>query len=202
MNKDFEKFNTVIELLSRLPGVGSRTAKRYLLYMLKKNEKFLPAFISALDDLSKNVTTCSNCFQASTSNPCYICNDERREKHVVCVVENMSSLWAVEDSRSYKGLYHVIGENISISRAESPEKLKLDNLITKIESGQVKEVILALSMNVEGQTTLHYIYEHISNYDIKITTLAQGVPIGGELNYLDDVTIGKALNDRKIISFK
>ncbi len=202
MNKDFNKFNKVIELFSLFPGVGSRTAKRYLLYMLKKNSKFLPPLIKALEELSQSITTCNNCFQTSTSNPCYICSDEKRNKNVICIVEDMSSLWAIEDSRSYKGVYHVLGETISATREKSKEKLNLDKLIEKIENKEVEEVILALSMNVEGQTTLHYIYEHISSYDIKITTLAQGIPIGGELNYLDDITIGKALNDRKTITFR
>jgi recombination protein RecR len=198
LSKDGEKeIDNLISLLSKLPGLGPRSARRAVLQMIKKREFLLDPIVKSMSKVGENIKSCSNCGNLSLLDLCSICSDESREKKIICVVEDVSDLWAMERSGVFRGGYYVLGGLMSSFGGLNPEDLKLNRLINRIETEKVVEVILALDATMIGQTTAHYISEKLMVAGTSVTSLAQGVPIGGELDYLDDGTIRAAFSARR-----
>lgn len=189
----------LIQLLARLPGLGPRSARRAALHLLKKREMLMEPLIRALDTVSRTVRTCSVCGNIDTSDPCSICGDERRDGSLLCVLEEVGDLWALERTGSFKGRYHVLGGHLSALDGIGPEDLNIGKLVERAQQGTVKEVILATNLTVDGQTTAHYIAERLQTAGVRVTRLAHGVPVGGELDYLDDGTLTAALRARRAV---
>ena len=187
---------TLIDLMARLPGLGPRSARRAVLAMLKKREALMAPLAQALAGVAISARDCQICGNIGTSDLCAICADPARATHELCVVEDVADLWAMERSRAFKGRYHILGGTLSALDGMGPDELRIPQLIQRIQAEHLTEVILALNATVDGQTTAHYIADALSGTGVKITSLAQGVPIGGELDYLDDGTIGAALRAR------
>ena len=191
----------LIQLLSRLPGLGPRSARRAVLQLMKKREVLMLPLAQAMAKAAESVAVCSNCGNFDTRDPCGICQDPKRDPKLLCVVEDVADLWALERSGAFKGGYHVLGGTLSAIDGRGPDQLNIGRLIeraTKRDDGPaVEEVILALSATVDGQTTAHYISERLADSPIEITRLAHGVPVGGELDYLDDGTLTAALKARR-----
>ncbi|MBI1172952.1 recombination protein RecR [bacterium] len=187
----------LIELMSRLPGLGPRSARRAVLAMLKRREGLMAPLAQALATVALSARDCRVCGNIGTSDLCAICADPARATGEVCVVEDVADLWAMERSRAFKGRYHVLGGTLSALDSIGPDQLRIPDLVARVAEDQVREVILALNATVDGQTTAHYIADALAPSEVRITSLAQGVPIGGELDYLDDGTIGAALRARR-----
>ncbi len=188
---------TLIDLMARLPGLGPRSARRAVLAMLKKREALMAPLAQALAGVALSARDCRVCGNIGTSDLCAICADPARATPELCVVEDVADLWAMERSRAFKGRYHILGGTLSALDGMGPDELHIPELIGRIESEAITEVILALNATVDGQTTAHYIADALGATSVRITSLAQGVPIGGELDYLDDGTIGAALRARR-----
>jgi recombination protein RecR len=191
------EIETLIRLLSRLPGFGARSARRAVLYLIKKRETHLVPLAAAIDDVLATVKTCSVCGNLDSQDPCSVCRDVRRDDNVICVIQDVADLWAIERSGAFRGRYHILGGLLSAMDGVGPEELRLTALEDRIRRTGVSELILALPATVDGQTTAHYIAERLKRDDIKISSPAQGIPIGGELDYLDDGTIQTALKSRR-----
>lgn len=191
------EIETLIRLLSRLPGFGPRSARRAVLYLIKKRETHLVPLAAAIDDVLATVKTCSVCGNLDSQDPCSVCRDTRRDDNVICVIQDVADLWAIERSGAFRGRYHILGGLLSAMDGVGPEELRLTSLEDRIRRTGVSELILALPATVDGQTTAHYIAERLKSDDIKISSPAQGIPIGGELDYLDDGTIQTALKSRR-----
>ena len=189
----------LVQLLARLPGLGPRSARRAALHMLKRREGLMEPLTLAMQEAQDKVKSCDICGNFDSTDPCSLCADQRRDRSMICVVEDVSGLWAMERSGVYRGLYHVLGGQLSALDGVGPDDLNIEKLVTRVKAGGVAEVILATSATVDGQTTAHYIADALEPAQVRITTLAQGVPIGGELDYLDDGTIGAALKARRVI---
>jgi len=190
----------LIQLLARLPGLGPRSARRATLHLVKKREVLFEPLAQAMQSVLDNVLICSHCGNIDTSDPCSICCDPRRDDHTLIVVEEVADLWALERAGVAPHCrYHVLGGRLSPLDGIGPDELNLAGLIERIAQGRVKEVILAVNATIEGQTTAHYITDMIGQYDIKVTRLAHGVPVGGELDYLDDGTLAAALKARTLL---
>lgn len=189
----------VISLISRLPGLGPRSGRRLVLYLLKKRQEILKPLLFALHEMDEKVKTCTQCFSIDTQSPCSLCSDERRDATSLCVVADVADVWALERAQTYKGLYHVLGGLLSAIDGVMPHQLTLEPLIRRVKDGGINEVVLALNATVEGQTTLHYIADLLAPYNVKISTLAHGVPVGGELDYLDDGTLHTAFKARRVL---
>ncbi len=189
----------LIQLLARLPGLGPRSARRAALKMIQKPETLMLPLAAALQRAAENVRACSACGNLDASDPCAICRDSRRDGGVICVVEAVGDLWALERSGAFKGLYHVVGGTLSALDGRGPAQLNIDGLVARVAAGagQPGEVILALSATVDGQTTAHYIAERLAGLGVTVSRLGQGVPVGGELDYLDDGTLSAALKARR-----
>ena len=193
----------LIQMLSKLPGLGPRSARRVALHLIKRRDSLLEPLASAMAQAAVSVTTCGVCGNLDATDPCAICTDPRRDRGQVCVVEDVADLWALERVGTYKGIYHVVGGTLSALDGRGPEELNISSLISRVAGEDVMEIILATSATVEGQTTAHYISDRIEtlaaekNLSLNITRLAQGVPVGGELNYLDDGTLSAALKARR-----
>lgn len=185
----------LIALLSKLPGLGPRSARRAALALLKRKEQLLTPLAQAMADASQKVVTCSTCGSLDTRNPCAICSDNSRDAGLICVVEEVGALWAVERGQSYRGRYHVLGGLLSALDGRGPEALHINALLQR--AVDVREVILALPATVDGQTTAHYLADKLSPTGVAVTMLARGVPVGGELDWLDDGTIAQALRARR-----
>jgi recombination protein RecR len=190
------EIEALIQLLSRLPGLGPRSARRAALHLLDKRDILLVPLAQALDTAAKRVLACPNCGNLDTVDPCSICADASREPTLLCVVADVASLWALERSQGFKGRYHVLGGLLSALDGIGPTDLGLDHLINRVQTTGIKEVILATPATVDGQTTAHYIADRLNSLGIAVTGLAHGVPVGGELDYLDDGTINAALRAR------
>ena len=191
------EIDTLIRLFSRLPGFGARSARRTVLYLIKKREtQFLP-LISAMTSVAEHISVCPVCGNFDSQTPCAVCRDVRRDPTTVCVVQDVADLWAIERSGYFKGKYHVLGGLLSPIDGTGPDELKLPVLEKRIRDEGIKELILALPATVDGQTTGHYIAELFQNAGIRISSLAQGIPVGGELDYMDDGTIRTALASRR-----
>lgn len=191
------EIETLIRLFSRVPGFGVRSARRAVLHLIKKRETQMVPLITAMQDVIENVKVCSVCGNLDSHDPCTICRDMRRDEHVICIVQDVADLWAIERSAAFKGRYHILNGLLSAIDGTGPEELRLPVLENRLKSGSVTELILALPATVDGQTTGHYIIERFKERPVKISSLAQGIPIGGELDYLDDGTIQTALKSRR-----
>ncbi len=187
----------LIELLAKLPGLGPRSARRAVLHLVKRRDSLAGPLSKALADAIKNIKTCSECGNIDAQDPCALCADPKRDGTLICVVEDVADLWALERAVSFNGRYHVLGGTLSALDGIGPEDLNIPGLIGRVADGGVKEVILATSATVDGQTTAHYLADRLAATDAKVTELAHGVPVGGELDYLDDGTLAAALKDRR-----
>ena len=191
--------DTLTELLSKLPALGPRSARRAVLFLLKKRQTHIPALIDALTNVMENVCPCPICGNMDTTEPCSICSDPKRDKSQLCVVADIADLWALERANTFRGTYHVLGGVLSALDGIGPEELNISSLIGKAQNGDVKEIILALPATLDGQTTAHYITDIMEKYPVEVTALSHGVPIGGELDYLDDGTLQTAFKTRRKI---
>lgn len=187
----------LIDLMSRLPGLGPRSARRAVLAMLKRREALMAPLAQALATVALTARDCTICGNIGTAEICPICADPARATGEICVVEDVADLWAMERSRAFKGRYHVLGGTLSALDSIGPDQLRIPALVARVRDEGIGEVILALNATVDGQTTAHYIADALEGSAARITSLAQGVPIGGELDYLDDGTIGAALRARR-----
>jgi len=187
----------LIQLLSRLPAFGPRSARRAVLYLLNKKESQFSPLMSAMKEVFDKIVVCPICGNMDTNAPCSICADTKRNQNQICVVSSVADLWALERSGVYKGAYHVLGGVLSALDGIGPDELKIQELLDKVASGGVEELILALPATVEGQTTAHYLSDKLAGYSVKISALSRGVPVGGELDYLDDGTLQMAFKTRR-----
>lgn len=186
----------LIQLLAKLPGLGPRSARRAALVLLKKREVLLEPLSLAMRDAAAAIKTCSVCGNLDTTSPCALCRDPRRDDSILCAVEDVADLWALERAGVFKGKYHVLGGALSALDGITPEKLNVAALLDRVKSG-VDEVILAMNATVEGQTTAHYLMDALGPLGVKVTRLAHGVPVGGELDYLDEGTLSAAFKARR-----
>jgi len=189
----------LIEFLARLPGLGPRSARRAALHLMKRREALLEPLAAALETAARTIKTCSTCGNLDSADPCAICTDPRRDASVVCIVEDVADLWAIERSGAFRGRYHVLGGVLSALDGTGPEDLRIASLIDRVRSGDMREAIIATNATVEGQTTAHYIADRLASTGITVTRLAHGVPVGGELDYLDDGTLSAALRARRSV---
>ncbi len=190
----------LIKLLGGLPSLGPRSARRFALHLITKKQSVMEPLIRALSDAAEKVQTCPQCNNLDTAIPCGICQNELRDRSTLCIVESVADIWAIERSGHYKGLYHVLGGLLSAIDGVRPEDLGVDSLISRADNESIKEIILALSATVNGQTTAHYIADRLQDNNINVTGLARGIPVGGELDYLDDSTITTAFKSRKTVA--
>lgn len=186
----------LIRLFSKLPGLGPRSARRVVLQLIRRRDTLLEPLAETLTRARHSICTCETCGNLDTKSPCAICADTRRDPATLCVVEELADLWAIERCHLYKGLYHVLGGTLSALDDRGPAQLNIESLIARVTSGQITEVILATNATLEGQTTAHYLTTRLEGTGVKISRLAQGIPMGGELDYLDDGTLGAALKAR------
>ena len=191
------EIETLIRLFSRLPGFGTRSARRTVLYLIKRRESQLIPLEKAIQDVIDTVQICPICGNLDSQSPCAVCADSRRDDSTICVVQDVADLWAIDRSGAFKGRYHVLGGLLSAIDGTGPEELRLPALERRIRENNTAELILALPATVDGQTTAHYIAERFKDLPLKISSLAQGLPVGGELDYLDDGTIQTALRARR-----
>ena len=199
MTDGTREIEALIELMSRLPGLGPRSARRAVLHLLRRRGQVMAPLAEAMAQVARTARECSRCGNIGTADVCDICRDERRATGEICVVEDVADLWAMERGQSFRGRYHVLGGTLSALDGVGPEDLRIPRLIARLSEEGVREVILALNATVEGQTTAHYIADALEGAGVAVTSLAQGVPIGGELDYLDDGTIQAALRARKSV---
>ena len=191
------EIDRVIELLAKLPGLGRRSARRAALHLIERKAVLLLPLVDALAKAAERVRRCSICGNLDTVEPCGLCADPRRDRSTLCVVEEVADLWALDRSGNYRGLYHVLGGTLSALDGVGPEDLNIARLVDRARAEDCREVILATSATVDGQTTAHYIVDRLADLAITVTRLAHGVPVGGELDYLDDGTLIAALNARR-----
>ena len=191
-----KEIDLLINLLSSLQGIGPRSARRIALQLIAKKNTLMMPLGKMMTDVAKLIERCKSCGNYDSINPCSICNNEKRDKSVICIVEEVSDLWALERGKLYQGLYHVLGGTLDAIRGISPEKLNIDFLLQRIKEQNINEIILATSLTTSGQTTAHYIVSKFKGIKIKVTRLARGLPAGGELDYLDEATLSQALNER------
>ena len=187
----------LISLLSRLPGLGPRSARRAALALLKRREQLMTPLAEAMADAAAKVRACSACGALDTRDPCTVCSDTSRDAALICVVEEAGALWALERAGAFRGRYHVLGGLLSALDGVGPDDLRIAGLLARVAAGGVREVILALPATVDGQTTAHYLAERLSGSGAEVTLLARGVPVGGELDWLDDGTLTQALRARR-----
>ena len=195
-----KEIETLVQALSRLPGLGPRSARRAVLHLLKKREAALAPLLGALQAVEENLATCGICGNVDTTDPCAICADPRRDARMLCVVEDVPDLWALDRSRLFPGRFHVLGGRLSALDGVRPEDLTIDRLVSRIAAGGIDEVVLAMNATLEGQTTAHYVAERIERFPVRLTQLAHGLPVGGELDYLDEGTLAQALRARRPVS--
>lgn len=192
-----QEIETLASALARLPGLGPRSARRAVLWLIKRRETSLRQLIDALSTVQEALVECAICGNIDTSDPCGICADPRREATSLCVVEEVADLWALDRARLFTGRYHVLGGRLSALDGVRPEDLTIDRLIARVAEGSIDEVVLAMNATLEGQTTAHYIAERLEGYPVRITQLAHGLPVGGELDYLDEGTLAQAIRARR-----
>jgi len=195
-----QEIDTLITLLSRLPGFGGRSARRAVLAMIQKREHLLEPLTQAITRVNDTVRLCEACYNISTQPLCQICCNDQRKNSVICVVETVTDLWALERTQSFYGHYHVLGGLLSALDGVRPEDLHLDELVKRVKDNGVTEVVLAITGTLDGRATAHYIADMLEDFDVCVTSLAQGVPIGGELDFLDEGTITTALQSRKSLA--
>jgi recombination protein RecR len=191
------EINDLIQYLAKIPGLGPRSGRRAALHLIKHKDRLLKPLADAMLKVDECICSCVQCGNLDTQDPCLVCKDPRRDDTIICVVEQVADLWALERTGYFHGRYHILGGTLSAIDGIGPEDLKIQALIERVHRTQVQEIILALNATVEGQTTAHYIMERLRLAEIKITALAHGVPVGGELDYLDDGTLSTALASRR-----
>jgi recombination protein RecR len=187
----------LVQLLARLPGLGPRSARRAALFLLKKKEALLFPLTAALDEAGRTIQTCRACGNLDSSETCSVCTDPKRDAGLICVVEDVADLWALERAGVFRGRYHVLGGTLSALDGRGPDQLNLTTLVDRVNAGGVREVVLGLNATVEGQTTAHYVTDLIAGSGVSVTRLAHGVPVGGELDYLDEGTLAAAFAARR-----
>ena len=192
-----QEIETLTAALARLPGLGPRSARRAVLWLIKRREGALVQLLEALDAVREGLVECRTCGNVDTTDPCGICADPRRDPRALCVVEDVADLWALDRARLFAGRYHVLGGRLSALDGVRPEDLTIGMLIERVAHGGIDEVVLAMNATLEGQTTAHYIAERLEGYPIRLTQLAHGLPVGGELDYLDEGTLAQALRARR-----
>jgi recombination protein RecR len=195
-----QEIEALTQALARLPGLGPRSARRAVLHLLKKREGALAPLLAALEAVDRRLANCSTCGNIDTSDPCAVCADPRRDQRSLCVVEEVADLWALERSRLFPGRYHVLGGRLSALDGVRPEDLGIARLVQRVEAGGIDEVVLAMNATLEGQTTAHYIAERIDQFPVRLTQLAHGLPVGGELDYLDEGTLAQAMRARRPVA--
>jgi recombination protein RecR len=194
------EIDALTQALARLPGLGPRSARRAVLHLLKKRETALTPLLKALERVSEGLSVCSTCGNVDTVDPCTVCADPRRDARLLCVVEEVSDLWALDRSRLFPGHFHVLGGRLSALEGVRPEDLGIDTLVGRVSRGGIDEVVLAMNATLEGQTTAHYLAERLESYPVRLTQLAHGLPVGGELDYLDEGTLAQALRARRPVA--
>ena len=192
-----QEIETLAAALSRLPGLGPRSARRAVLWLIKRRETSLLQLLDALAAVRERLVECVSCGNVDTSDPCGICADPRRDARALCVVEDVADLWALDRARLFAGRYHVLGGRLSALEGVRPEDLSIGKLIDRVAAGGIDEVVLAMNATLEGQTTAHYLAERLESYPVRITQLAHGLPVGGELDYLDEGTLAQAIRARR-----
>ena len=192
-----QEIETLTSALSRLPGLGPRSARRAVLWLIKRRETSLVQLLDALAAVREGLVECSICGNVDTSDPCGLCADPRRDARSLCVVEDVADLWALDRARLFTGRYHVLGGRLSALDGIRPEDLAIGRLIDRVAAGGIDEVVLAMNATLEGQTTAHYIAERLEGFPVRLTQLAHGLPVGGELDYLDEGTLAQALRARR-----
>lgn len=190
----------LVELMARLPGLGPRSARRAVLHLISRKTALMSPLAAAMQDAADKIVSCHVCGNLDTRDPCSICEDPRRDESVICVVESVADLWAMERTASFRGRYHVLGGTLSALDGIGPDELNVSALLARSGSESVKEVILALNATVDGQTTAHYLSERLSDAGVSVSGLSHGIPVGGELDYLDDGTLAMALSSRRPVS--
>lgn len=198
MNQQFPSliFEKAVEEFAGLPGIGKKTALRLVLFMLRQDKNKVARFVRVISDMREKIKYCQICHNISDTDICPTCSDKARDASKVCVVENIQDVMAIENTQQYNGLYHVLGGIISPMEGISPADIEIDSLVERVAHGGIDEVILALSPTMEGDTTNFYIYRKLSNYDIKISVIARGIAVGDELEYADEVTLGRSILNR------
>jgi recombination protein RecR len=189
----------LIRMIARLPGLGPRSARRCVLHLLKNRETLMLPLAQGLERAADVISECPECHSLDTVSPCAVCADKTRDASVLCVVEDVSDLWAIEKTGSFRGYYHVLGGTLSALDGVTPEDLSIPHLVRRAGDGRVREVIIALNATIDGQTTAHYISDALKSCNVSITQLAHGVPIGGQIDYLDDGTLQAALKSRRAV---
>ena len=188
----------LIQLLAKVPGLGPRSARRAALHMIKKKDQLMAPLAGAMTEAVEKVRVCSSCGNVDTVDPCSICADPRRDRATIVVVEDVSDLWALERATALNAYYHVLGGTLSPLDGVGPDQLNIKGLVDRVSEGGVSEIILAVNATVDGQTTAHYLTDQLSPFGVKVTRLAHGVPVGGELDYLDEGTLAAALKSRTV----
>ena len=192
-----QEIDALASALARLPGLGPRSARRAVLWLVKRRETSLVQLLDALGAVRERLVECQTCGNVDTTQPCAVCLDPRRDARALCVVEDVADLWALDRARLFAGRYHVLGGRLSALDGVRPEDLSIDRLIARVDAGGIDEVVLAMNATLEGQTTAHYLAERLEQFPVRITQLAHGMPVGGELDYLDEGTLAQALRARR-----
>lgn len=195
-SKEINEIDNFIRLLSKLPGLGPRSGRRAALELIKRKEQLLLPLKNSLIEIYEKIVLCEVCNNIDLKSPCSICSNLNRNDNILCVVEEVADLWAIERAGAIKGYYHILGGVLNALDGIGPEELNINKLTHRIENNNIEEVILALSATIDGQTTMHFLSDLLSKYNIRITKLAHGIPIGGELDYLDDGTLTQAILSR------
>ena len=196
MNFSSKLLEQAVEEFGKLPGVGKKTALRLVLHLLKQSDAEVSRFTESLDRLKQDIKYCRTCFNISDSEQCEICASPKRDKGLICVVEDTRDVMAIENTNQYSGVYHVLGGLISPMEGIGPADLKIEGLIERVRTGHVQEVILALSATMEGDTTIFYLYRKLKEFNVQISTIARGIAFGGELEYVDEITLGRSIATR------
>ena len=194
-----EEIDKLILLISKLPGFGPKSASRAVLHLLKRKDQLMVPLAESLLTASEKIVTCIECGNIDLNSPCNMCSDKGRNHHQLCVVEDVADLWALEKAGAFDGYYHILGGNLSAINGIGPDELNIKKLIERVNDQSIKEVILALSATVDGQTTVHYVADCLTDSDVEVSRLGHGVPVGGELDYMDEGTITAAITSRQKI---
>ena len=194
-----EPLKYLMRLLAKLPGLGPRSARRSVVYLLQNKEALMEPLAKELQKAVETIKECDLCGNLDLTSPCHICVHPARDRKTICVVEDVADLWALERNTAFKGLFHILGGTLSALDGVGPDDLRLKELFARLESDQVEEVILALNATIDGQTTAHFVADQLANKGIKVTAIAHGVPVGGEIDYLDEGTITTALQSRRVV---
>ncbi len=193
------EIDALTQALARLPGLGPRSARRAVLHLIKKRDTALAPLVAALQAVERRLVTCGTCRNVDTADPCAICTDPRRDPASLCVVEEVADLWALDRARLFAGRFHVLGGRLSALDGVRPEDLAIESLLARVRGGGFAEVVLAMNATLEGQTTMHYVADRLAGCGVRVMQLAHGLPVGGELDYLDEGTLALALRARRLV---